>query len=67
MHFAHLRHQDPKRTLGIDDACDAVYALLQTAIAVRSKNFLLKVSYLGVPVKIQVTLTILTKLFVSNE
>lgn len=51
----HLRHQDFKSTFGIHYACDAVYALFQTPLAVCSQKFLLEVSYLGIPVQIQMT------------
>lgn len=52
-HFAHLGHQDFEAVLGFDDACDAVYALFQAALAVCDENFLLKVSDLSVPVDIK--------------
>lgn len=56
---AHLRHEDPEGTFGLDDACDAINALFQTALAICDENFLLKVGYLGVSVGIQITLRIL--------
>lgn len=49
--ICHLRHQDFNGTLGVYYACDAVYALFQTAFAVCHKKFLLEVSNLGIPVE----------------
>lgn len=58
-HFIYLWHQDLEGTLCLNYTGDVVYALLKTSLAVCSENFLLQVRYLGIPVKVQITLQIL--------
>ncbi|TNN86866.1 hypothetical protein EYF80_003049 [Liparis tanakae] len=54
------RHEDLDGILGVDYARDAIEALFQTALAVSHQNFLLQVGYLGVPVRIQYSVKILS-------
>lgn len=55
--FPNLSHQELKSTLCLHNACDAIDTLFETALAVCNEDFLLKVSYLSVPVTHHSTIT----------